>query len=145
MNIPRFGVEYTFYVSLLSIAGNPNYQTNPTLTAGDVKVAKADGVPVNLATLPVVDVDMPKRVKVVLSADEMASDGNVTVLFADVAGNEWADLLVDIPLGPNQQDGADDSYEYALAADGVTVLQHRPLTKVAGLTKKGLWVKGPVI
>lgn len=141
MNIPRFGVAYVFYVSLVSQANGHIYQSNPTLASGDVKVAKADGAPANITTLPVVDADFTKRVKVSLSATEMESDGNVTVIFSDQSGAEWDDLTIDIPVGPNIKYAADDSYEYNLTGAD-TVERHRSLLKAAGLTTKGVWVKG---
>lgn len=84
---------YTFYVSLVSQADVKLMQANPTIAAGDVKIAKDDGVPVNLATLPVVDADFTKRVKVVLSQAETNAD-NFTIIFSDAAGAEWCDLTM---------------------------------------------------
>jgi hypothetical protein len=81
---------YTFYVSLVSQADTKLAQANPTLAAGDVKIAIDDGAPANLATLPVVDADFTKRVKVVLNAAETNGD-NLTIVFSDAADAEWCD------------------------------------------------------
>ena len=86
---------FTFYVSLVSQANTKIAQANPTLAAGDVKIAIDDGAPANLATLPAVDADFTKRVKVVLSQSEVNGD-NLTIIFADAAGAEWCDLTVNI-------------------------------------------------
>lgn len=92
---PKKNAVFVFYVSLVSQASSPDFQANPTLAAGDVKVAVDDGAPANLTTLPVVDADFTKRVKVSLSASEMNGD-NITVIFSDAAGAEWHDLMVNI-------------------------------------------------
>lgn len=92
---PKKNAGFTFYVSLVSQADTKIAQANPTLAAGDVKVATDDAAPANLGTLPVVDADFTKRVKVVMSAAEMNGD-NVTIIFSDAAGAEWCDLTVNL-------------------------------------------------
>lgn len=88
-------IAFTFYLSLISQANTKIAQANPTLAAGDAQVAIDDGAPANLATLPVVDADFTKRVKVAMSAAEMNGD-NITIIFSDAAGAEWCDLTVNI-------------------------------------------------
>jgi len=100
----KINTAYIFYVGLTSQANGNILQVNPTLAAGDVKVATDDGAPGNLTTLPVVDADFTKRVKVSLSAGEM-NGGNVTVIFSDAAGAEWCDLIVNIQTSATQIDG----------------------------------------
>lgn len=100
---PKKNTAFTFYVSLVSQANTKIMQANPTLAAGDVKVATDDGAPANLTTLPVVDADFTKRVKVSLSATEMNGD-NITVIFSDAAGAEWCDLTVNIQTTARQID-----------------------------------------
>lgn len=92
---PQKGVAFVFYVSLESQASAGTWQANPTLASGDAKVMTDDGAPANLATLPAVDADSTKRVKVSLSASEMNGD-NITVILSDAAGAEWYDLTVNI-------------------------------------------------
>ena len=100
----KINTAYVTYVGLTSQTNGNILQANPTLAAGDVKVAIDDGAPANLATLPVVDGDFTKRVKVSLSAAEM-NGGNITVIFSDAAGAEWCDLIVNIQTTATQIDG----------------------------------------
>jgi len=100
---PKKNTAYVFYVSLISQANTKIAHVNPTLVAGDVKVAVDDAAPANLATLPVVDADFTKRVKVSLSTAEMNGD-NITVIFSDAAGAEWCDLTVNIQTTATQID-----------------------------------------
>lgn len=92
-NTPIYGVEYIFYCTLQSQASPSIYQANPTLATGDVKVSKDGGTEANLNTLPTVTPASGKRVKVTLSATEMSAD-DVSVIFSDAAGAEWADLHI---------------------------------------------------
>ncbi len=100
---PKKNTAFVFYISLVSQAASPDFQANPTLAAGDVKVAIDDGAPANLATLPAVDADFTKRVKVSLSASEMNGD-NISVIFSDAAGAEWHDLSVLLQTATQQVD-----------------------------------------
>jgi len=100
---PLKNSAYIFYVSLVSQADTKIFKVSPTLATGDVKAAIDDAAPGNLATLPVVDADYTKRVKVSLSAAETNGD-RVTVIFADASGAEWCDLTVDIATVTNQFD-----------------------------------------
>lgn len=100
---PKKNTAYTFYVGLYSQTDSRLLQANPTLAAGDVKVAIDDGAPANLATLPVVDADFTKRVKVVLSAAEMNGD-NISIIFADAAGAEWCDQIINLQTTSKQID-----------------------------------------
>lgn len=100
---PKKNTAYVLYVSLVSQANTKIMLVNPTLATGDVKVAIDDGAPANLATLPVVDADFTKRVKVDLSAAEMNGD-RITVIFSDASGDAWCDLTVDIATVTNQFD-----------------------------------------
>lgn len=86
-NQPIKNQAYTFYLSLVS-QSTGQFQANPTLAAGDVKVLIDDGAPANITTLPEVDADYTRRVKVSLSASEMNGD-KVCVYFVDAAGSEW--------------------------------------------------------
>ena len=100
---PKKNAAFVFYVGLISQTDTKLLQANPTLAAGDVKVATDDAAPGNLATLPVVDADFTDRVKVSMSAGEMNGD-RITVIFSDAAGAEWTDLLIDIPTSVRQID-----------------------------------------
>lgn len=100
---PEKNSAYVFYVSLVSQSNTKIFQTNPTLATGDFKVAIDDGAPANLGTIPTVDADFTKRIKVSLSAAEMNGD-NITVIFSDASGNEWADLTINIQTTNRQID-----------------------------------------
>ena len=100
---PKRGVEYIFYVGLVSQADAKLLKANPTLAAGDVQISKDGGAFANLTTLPAVTPASGKAVKVTVSATEMTSD-NVTIVFSDAAGAEWCDLIINIATAARQID-----------------------------------------
>jgi len=99
---PKKNTEFIFYVGIPSQAGNI-FQANPTLATGDVKVSTDGGALGNINTLPTVTPTAGKMVKVILSASEMNGD-NVTIIFSDVAGDEWNDLVINIQTTVQQID-----------------------------------------
>lgn len=107
---------YITYISLVSQANGAVFQVNPTLAVGDVKIAIDDGAPANLGTLPVVDVDFTKRVKVVLSQAETNGD-NLTIEFSDAAGSEWCDLLINIQTAVRNLDAIPTAAELNAEVD----------------------------
>jgi hypothetical protein len=111
---------YTFYVSLAPRTANGTWQANPTLASGDVKIAIDDGAPANLTTLPVVDADYTKRVKVVLSQAETNGD-NLTIIFSDAAGAEWCDLTVNLQTAAQTLDEMDTILDAILVDTGTTL------------------------
>lgn len=92
---PVIGEAFTFYCALTSQADTDVFQTNPTLAAGDAQVSIDGGAFNNLTALPTVSPAGGEQVEVVLSTAEMNGDV-ITVLFSDVAGDEWQDLLIEI-------------------------------------------------
>lgn len=100
---PKKNTAYTFYTALYSQASPGLFQANPTLAAGDVKIAIDDGAPANLGTLPAVDADFTKRVKVVLTSAEMNGD-QITIIWSDQAGDEWTDQFTQITTAAVQMD-----------------------------------------
>jgi hypothetical protein len=94
--------ELIFYMGLVS-QSTGQFQANPTLAAGDVKVSKDGGALANLSTLPAVTPAGSKMVKVTLSGTEMTAD-NVTLVFSDAAGAEWDDCIVNIQTAARQID-----------------------------------------
>jgi hypothetical protein len=94
--------ELIFYMGLVS-QSTGQFQANPTLAAGDVKVSKDGGALANLSALPAVTPAGSKMVKVTLSGTEMTAD-NVTLVFSDAAGAEWDDCIVNIQTAANQID-----------------------------------------
>lgn len=111
---------FIFYLPLVSTANRPDFQSNPTLAAGDVKVSKDGGALANITSLPTVSPASSVQVKVSLSATEMDADVT-TVIFIDAAGNEWDDVLVEIPTAAQQIDDlANPGDEMALINDAIT-------------------------
>jgi hypothetical protein len=94
---------YIFYVGLISQASTKSLQGSATLAAGDVKVSIDGAALNNLGTLPVVTPAASKSIKVTLSQAEINGD-NIIVIFADAAGAEWCDLLVNIQTVPRRFD-----------------------------------------
>jgi hypothetical protein len=108
--------ELIFYMGLVS-QSTGQFQANPTLAAGDVKVSKDGGALANLSTLPAVTPAGSKMVKVTLSGTEMTAD-NVTLVFSDAAGAEWDDCIVNIQTSVNQIDDLSARIPAALSGDG---------------------------
>lgn len=127
---PLKGTAYVCYVSLVAQADTKLYVAAPTLEAGDVQVAIDDGPPANLTTLPVVDADFPKRVRVALSAAEMNGD-RVTIIFSDVAGAEWCDLTLDLATVANQFDTLATAVAAVPTAAEIWAATTRTLTQTA--------------
>lgn len=100
---PKKGVEFIFYVALTSQSSRPQFQANPTLASGDVKVSIDGGAFANLSTLPTVTPASGRAVKVTLSTSEMNGD-NILVTFVDAAGAEWDDLAILIQTSARQID-----------------------------------------
>jgi hypothetical protein len=100
---PKRGVEYIFYLSLVSQADTKLLLANPTLAAGDVTISKDGGAFANLATLPTVTPASGYSVKVIVSATEMTAD-NVLIVFADAAGAQWCGVAINIQTAARQID-----------------------------------------
>lgn len=95
-NPPVKNEEFICYVALRS-KSTGDFQVNPTLAAGDVKVKKDSGAPANLGTLPAVDNSLEIWVKVTLTNTEFNAD-NVMIQFIDqTSPKEWDDLTISIP------------------------------------------------
>lgn len=92
---PRYGQQYKFNLGLVSQASGNIFQPNPTLAGGDVQVTKDNGALANLTTLPTVSPAGDRALEVTLSDTEMEAS-NIYVQFHDVAGDEWADVGVNI-------------------------------------------------
>lgn len=99
---PKKNTAFTFYMGLVSQADTKAFQSNPTLAAGDVKVAADGANPANIAALPTV-INSGKTIAVALTSTEMNGD-NISVIFADAAGAEWCDAIVNIQTTANQID-----------------------------------------
>lgn len=113
---PKKNSAYETYIALRDQSNTKVFKSNPTLATGDVKVIKDGGTPTNITTLPTV-VNSGAVIEVSLSASEMDAD-NVSVLFQDVVGDEWCDLLITIHTASSQ---FDDLSTYDPATDEVDV------------------------
>lgn len=104
------GVEFIFYVGLVSQADTKLLQNNPTLAAGDVLVSTDGGATSNLDTLPAVTPASSDMVKVTVSTSEMNGD-NIIIVFSDAAGSEWCDLLINIQTSAQSLDTMDTNID----------------------------------
>lgn len=81
------------YVSLAPYTPTGQFQSNPTLAAGDVKVSIDGGARANLTNLPVVTPASSKSIKIILTQAEINGD-NITIVFSDqTSPPEWTDLI----------------------------------------------------
>lgn len=94
---------YVFYVGLVSQSNTKILQANPTLAAGDIKVAIDDGAPENVSAYAV-DADFTKRVKITLNQAQTNGD-NLTIICSDATGSEWNDLVVNIQTSAQTLNG----------------------------------------
>lgn len=108
---PKKGVQFVMEVSLRSQTVAGQFQANPTIATGDVKVSTDGAGFANITTLPTLvpsAVGSPtvttgsKVLKLVLSASEMNGD-NICVLFYDPDG-EWCDKKIGIQTTARQID-----------------------------------------
>ncbi len=97
---PRKNQPYVFVVGLVSQSDTNLLQVNPTIEAGDVQVSLDGGSLSNITTLPTASGSM---VTVSLTDAEMNGD-NVTVVFADQSGSQWADQLINLQTTSRQID-----------------------------------------
>lgn len=117
---PKKNTEFVFYIGLVSQSDTKVFQSNPTLASGDFKVSIDGGALANLSTLPDVDPNSSKLVKVTLSSSEMNGD-NIQFIGSDAAGGEWCDIIVNIQTSARQVDDlAYPGYQVldAVPADG---------------------------
>lgn len=117
---PQKNVEYIFYVGLVSQVNTKLLQNNPTLAAGDVLVSTDGGATSNLDTLPAVTPASSDIVKVTVSTTEMNGD-NIIIVFSDVAGSEWCDLIVNIQTSAQSLDTIDTNVDSVLTDTGTTL------------------------
>ncbi len=112
---PKINTAFVCYIGLVSQADTKSFQSNPTLATGDAKVSIDGGALNDLATLPDVDPNSSKLVKIALSAAEM-NGANIQVVLSDAAGAEWCDCIINIQTTANQID------ELALATAFTTII-----------------------
>lgn len=100
---PKKNTEFIFYKGLESVSLPGDFQVNPTLATGDIKVSTDGGAFANIGTLPVVTPAGGDTVKFLLSATEMNGD-NVVINCKDVTGSEWRDVKFSIQTSTRQVD-----------------------------------------
>lgn len=126
---PKKGEALSFTIpGLVSVADTDNFQVNPTLAAGDVKVFK-DGVAAgNIGTLPTA-IDAGTELNITLSPAEMTVT-YVLVSFKDVAGDEWCSVGITIFTDTQQIGDVALSSEIAALNDvsAADVWAHTPRT-----------------
>ena len=98
MALPKKGVAYVDYITLIDTLDPSKFKANPTIAAGDFQISKDGGAFVNLATLPVVTPAGSRTVKLSLSATEMDAN-NINVQAIDVAGDEWGEVIISYNTG----------------------------------------------
>jgi len=126
---PKKGVQFIFYIGLVSQADTKLITANPTLAAGDFKVSIDGGALANLGTLPTVTPASGKAVKVTLSTSEMNGD-NIIFIASDAAGAQWCDRIVTIQTTARQ---IDDLAQGSLVALDATVAKDATAAKEATL------------
>jgi hypothetical protein len=89
---PKYATAFPYAVALTSQANTKIFKTTPTLAAGDVLVSKDLANFANIGTLPV-QIQTSGALGFTLTIAEMTAS-LVLVLFHDVAGAEWCDLLL---------------------------------------------------
>jgi hypothetical protein len=89
-NQPIKNEEYIFYVFLVS-QSTGQFQSNPTIAAGDFKRSIDGAAYANFTNLPAVDPAGSKSVKITFTATEMNSS-NLVWLASDAAGAEWDEV-----------------------------------------------------
>lgn len=96
-NPPKRGEDFIVYICLEDYANPGNWKDNPTIASGDFKISKDGGSFADLATLPDVEPNSSRGVRVQLSATEMTAD-NVLVTWVDqTSPKEWCDGALSIP------------------------------------------------
>jgi hypothetical protein len=88
----RKNVAANFDAPLVDSASPPDYKSSATLAAGDVKVIKDGGAPVNITSLPT-EISTTGVYRFSLTASEMNAT-TIAVVCVDASGSEWNPLTV---------------------------------------------------
>jgi hypothetical protein len=96
-NPPKKNEDCVFRIALEDYANPGNFKSNPTIAAGDFKVAVDATALTNLGTLPTVSPSSTVLVLITLSASEMNGDVITLVCIDQTSPKEWADLVISIP------------------------------------------------
>lgn len=96
-NPPKKNEDFLIRIALENYANPGNFKSNPTIAAGDFKVAVDATALANLTTLPTVSPASSVLVLITLSAAEMNGDVITLVGIDQTAPKEWADIVISIP------------------------------------------------
>lgn len=96
-NPPKKNEDFKIRISLEDYENPGNFKSNPTIAAGDFKVAVDATALANLTTLPTVSPASTVCVLIELSATEMNGDVITVVCIDQTSPKEWADFVISIP------------------------------------------------
>ncbi len=96
-NPPVKNEDFLIRIALEDYANPGNFKSNPTIAAGDFKVAVDATALTNLGTLPSVSPASSVLVLLTLSASEMNGDVITVVGIDQTSPKEWADIVISIP------------------------------------------------
>ena len=96
-NPPKKNEDFLIRVALEDYAAPGNFKSNPTIAAGDFKVAIDATALANLATLPSVSPASTVCVLITLSLTEMNGDVITIVGIDQTNPKEWSDFVLSIP------------------------------------------------
>lgn len=96
-NPPKKNEDFVIYVALSDMNVPGKLKSNPTIASGDFQISKDGGAFANIATIPDVEPNSSKGVRIQLSSTEMNCD-NVMIVWSDQTDPaEWADGWISIP------------------------------------------------
>ena len=96
-NPPVKNEDFKIRIALEDYTNPGNFKSNPTIAAGDFKVAVDATALANLTTLPTVSPASTVCVLLELSAGEMNGDVITIVGIDQTSPKEWADIVISIP------------------------------------------------
>jgi hypothetical protein len=94
---PKKNEDFQIRIALEDYAISGSFKSNPTIAAGDFKVAVDATALANLTTLPSVSPASTVLVLLSLSASEMNGDVITIVGIDQTSPKEWADIVISIP------------------------------------------------
>ncbi len=108
MALPKKGVAYDFFISLIDLDDSSQFLVDPTIVTGDFQISRDDAAFTNI-NVPVVTPAGSSSVKVSLSAQDMNAD-KVVVQGID-QDDEWQQITIFIDIPSGNVDGLFDFNE----------------------------------
>jgi len=96
-NPPKKNEDFLIRIALEDYTLPGNFKSNPTIAAGDFKVATDSGALANLTTLPSVSPASSVLVLISISSSEMNGDVISIVGIDQTSPKEWSDFVMSIP------------------------------------------------